>query len=155
MTPAFHDNEGPPGVGFFTYNVLDDRWSWSEGMYLIHGYEADEVFPSTELLLEHEHPEDRPGVQEALDIAARTGALFSCYHRIIARLGRVQSVLTVGHGIYDQHGFVERVEGFYVDIAALPGPPSRRHRSDAVEAALGDLDGHRRALDAEVRGQPG
>ena len=37
MTPAFHDNEGPPPVGYFTYSLVGDHWSWSEGMYTLHG----------------------------------------------------------------------------------------------------------------------
>jgi hypothetical protein len=137
MTPAFHDNEGAPAVGFFTYSVLDDRWSWSDGMYLLHGYEAGEVLPSTELLLEHEHPDDGAGMREVLDTAVRTGSLFGCYHRVVDRQRHCHAVLAVGRGIPDEHGFVARVEGFYVDIAELPHPAevlsSPRDRSSGTE----------------------
>ena len=41
MTPAFHDNEGPPPVGYFTYSVVGDHWSWSDGMYALHGVQRE------------------------------------------------------------------------------------------------------------------
>ena len=61
MTPAFHDNEGPPPVGYFTYSVVGDHWSWSDGMYSLHGFERGDVTPSTAILLAHLHPDDRSG----------------------------------------------------------------------------------------------
>ena len=51
MTSAFHDSKGPPPVGYFTYSVSDDHWSWSDGMYSLHGFRNGEVTPSTALLL--------------------------------------------------------------------------------------------------------
>ena len=71
MTPALHDSEGPPTVGYFTYSVVDDHWSWSEGMYAAAWFRAGEVTPSTGLLLEHQHGDDRAGVYEVLDTAVQ------------------------------------------------------------------------------------
>ena len=71
-----------------TYSVDDDHWSWSEGVYGLHGFLQDEVTPSTALLLSHQHPDDREGVYEVLDTAMRAATPFSCYHRVIDRLGQ-------------------------------------------------------------------
>ena len=117
MNPAFHDNEGPPPVGYFTYSVVGDHWSWSDGMYALHGWGRDEVLPSTALLLAHLHPDDRSGVYETLDIAMRAATPFTCYHRVIDRHGQEHSVLLVGRGIRDDRGLVEQLEGYVVDIA--------------------------------------
>jgi hypothetical protein len=117
VTPAFHDSEGPPSVGYFTYGVADDHWSWSEGMYALHGFTAGEVPPSTQLLLQHQHPDDRGGVYDVLDTAIKAATPFSCYHRIVDRHGRVHPVLMVGRGVRDDRGAVEKLEGFLVDIA--------------------------------------
>jgi PAS domain-containing protein len=118
MTPAFHDNEGPPLVGYFTYSVVDDHWSWSEGMYNLLGFESGEIIPSTGLLVEHQHPDDRAGVYEVLDTAVGAATPFSCYHRVIDRRGQEHSVLLVGRGVRDDRGVVERLEGFFVDIVS-------------------------------------
>ena len=87
MKPAFHASEGPPLVGYFTYSVRDDHWSWSDGMYSLHGFPNGEVTPSTALLLSHQHPDDRTGVYEVLDHAMLAATPFSCYHRVIDRHG--------------------------------------------------------------------
>ena len=120
MTPAFHDNEGPPPVGYFTYSVVGDHWSWSDGMYALHGVQREDVTPSTALLLAHLHPDDRSGVYEALDNAMRAATPFTCYHRVIDRHGREHSVLLVGRGVRDDRGLVEKLEGYVVDIAPRP-----------------------------------
>jgi hypothetical protein len=126
MIPAFHDNEGTPLIGYFTYSVVDDHWSWSEGMYTLHGFEQGEITPSTGLLLEHQHPDDRAGVYEVLDTAMRMATPFRCYHRIIDRDGHEHSVLLVGRGVRDDRGVVEKLEGYFVDIApSAPMQPVR------------------------------
>ena len=129
MTPAFHDNEGPPLVGYFTYSLVGDHWSWSDGMYNLHGFERGEVTPCTAVLLAHLHPDDRPGVYEVLDNAMRAATPFACYHRVIDRDGQEHSVLLVGRGVRDDRGLVERLEGYVVDIAPRPlrGDPGADH----------------------------
>ena len=121
MTPAFHDNEGPPPVGYFTYSVVGDHWAWSDGMYTLHGLQRGDVTPSTAILLAHLHPDDRAGVYEALDHAMGAATPFACYHRVIDRHGQEHSVLLVGRGVRDDRGLVEQLEGYVVDIAPSRG----------------------------------
>ena len=120
MTPAFHDNEGPPPVGYFTYSLVGDHWSWSDGMYSLHGCSGTTSRPAPPLLLAHLHPDDRSGVYEVLDNAMRAATPFTCYHRVIDRHGQEHSVLLVGRGVRDDRGLVERLEGYVVDIAPSP-----------------------------------
>ena len=150
MTPALHDNEGPPPVGYFTYSVVGDHWSWSDGMYTLHGLLPGDVTPSTALLLEHQHPDDRAGVYEVLDTALQLATPFCCYHRVIDRHGHEHSVLLVGRGVRDDRGVVEKLEGFIVDIAPSATPPVTFDASTgrAVRGARGvslPTDGSRRA----------
>lgn len=117
MTSTIHDHEGPSVVGYFTYSVDDDHWTWSDGMYSLHGFLSSEVKPSTELLLAHQHPDDRADVFDVLDTAMQAATPFSCYHRVIDRHGLEHAVLLVGRGVRDDRGVVEKLEGFYVDLA--------------------------------------
>jgi hypothetical protein len=65
-------------IGYFTYDVEDDHWSWSDGMYELHGYEPREVSASTELMLKHKHPDDALRAIEVLESVVTDGRPFSC-----------------------------------------------------------------------------
>ncbi len=94
----------------------EDVWSWSDAVYLMHGSQPREVPATTEVLLRHKHPDDRARAAAVLDAAVRGGQPFSCYHRVIDRNEHIRNVLSVGRGIEDPTGRVERVEGYFVDL---------------------------------------
>ncbi len=73
------------------------------------------MFPTTELLLAHKHPDDRDRVAAVLD-AVITGEPFSSRHRIIDRHGRTHWVVVVGELTCDPAGVVLGTTGFYVDV---------------------------------------
>jgi hypothetical protein len=130
-------------VGFYTYTVGEGAWSWTDGIYLLHGYAPREVPATTEVFLRHKHPEDRSRAQQVLEDAIRTGRSFSCYHRIVDRRGQVRFVLSVGHGVHDAAGDVVRIEGFFVDLTQV-----RRDETQAeVESALERIGEHRAAIE--------
>jgi len=106
-------------VGFFTYFVGDDVWSWSDGMYELHGYEPGAMAATTDLLLKHKHPDDALRAFEALESATGNGFPFSCYHRIISASGQVRYVLSVGRGVFGPQGRVEEVTGYFVDMTGV------------------------------------
>ncbi|WP_407812667.1 PAS domain-containing protein, partial [Staphylococcus aureus] len=56
----------PHRVGGFLYHRNGDRWEWSDEVARIHGYEPDQVAPTTELMLSHKHPDDRRHVAQTL-----------------------------------------------------------------------------------------
>jgi hypothetical protein len=148
VEPVTFDGSQPAGVvGHFTYTVAGDRWSWSDGMYTIHGYEVGAVEPCTEVLLSHKHPDDRSRAFGVLEGALETGAPFSCYHRIIDRRRRVRSVLSVGHGLTGADGRVAEVVGYFVDMTRV-----RRDETEAeIQVALARVAEHREAID-EAKG---
>ena len=78
-----------------------------------------------------------------LEAAARDGKPFSCYHRIVDRHERVRSVLSVGRGIENAAGRVERVEGYFVDLT-----DARRDATETeVRRALTSIAAHRETID--------
>jgi ANTAR domain/PAS fold len=142
-TLSFDGSQPAGDVGFYSYDVADDHWSWSEGLYALHGYAPREVPATTEVLLSHKHPDDRTRAFEVLEQAVQDGKPFSCYHRIIDFHQRLRYVLSVGHGIRDGGGRVERVEGFFVDLTAV-----RRDETEAeVSLALQRVAEHRETID--------
>lgn len=103
-------------VGYFTYTVHDDHWSWSDGMFDLHGYEPHSLAATTELMLRHKHPDDARRAFDVLEAVIQTGDPFSCYHRVIDCHQQTRYVLSVGRGLLDSHGRVEQVTGFFVDL---------------------------------------
>jgi hypothetical protein len=140
---AFDGSQPARAVGHYTYTVADGTWAWSDGVYLLHGFAPHEVPATTDVLLRHKHPDDRTRTYEVMESAIADGEPFSCYHRIIDRHERIRSVLSVGRGIKDAQGRVERLEGYFVDLTEV-----RRSETQAeVETALARIAEHREVID--------
>src|ERR1700712_420497 len=105
---------GPPQrTGRFEYRYDNDTWTWSDTVARIHGYQPDEVAPTTDLVLSHKHPDDLVQVRALL---AQATAPFSSRHRIITKSGEERRVVVVGDAVRDEDGRVVATRGFYIDI---------------------------------------
>lgn len=121
-----------PPVGKFRYLAREDRWEWSDEVARMHGYEPGTVKPTTQLLLEHKHPDDKPTVAELIDQVRRHSAPFSSRHRIVDTNGNVHVVVVVGDRITGPDGRLLGIGGFYVDITDQFDADLQRHLSDAL-----------------------
>jgi PAS domain S-box-containing protein len=105
---------GPPQrVGTFEYRYDTDTWTWSDTVAKMHGYEPDEVQPTTELVLSHKHPDDLAHVKALLK---QSSAPFSSRHRIRTTTGETRKVVVVGAAVTDREGRIVATRGFYVDV---------------------------------------
>lgn len=105
-----------PGFGSFRFWFATKRWEWSPEVYLMHGYVPGEVEPTTDLLLSHKHPDDRPVVAEAIARSLNGGNPFSSRHRFVDTQGRIHPVLLISDGITDSDGKVVGTTGYYIDL---------------------------------------
>ena len=105
----------PQRVGRFRFFIEGQRWEWSDAVARMHGYQPDEVEPTTDLLLQHKHPEDRDRVAAILD-QVRNGIPFSSRHRIIDAAGRIHCVVVAGDRMVDDNGSLIGTSGFYIDV---------------------------------------
>jgi PAS domain S-box-containing protein len=105
----------PQRVGSFRFFLDRQRWEWSDAVARMHGYEPGTVEPTTELLLQHKHPEDRERVAAVLGHVLE-GKPFSSRHRIIDTAGRTRCVVVVGDRMFDDTGAITGTSGFYVDV---------------------------------------
>lgn len=142
-TPAFDGSEIGPPLGYYTYLIDDDHWSWSDGVYELHGYAPQAVPATTELMLKHKHPDDMARAFEVLENVVRDGQPFSCYHRIIDAKEQVRSVLSVGRGVRGDNGSVEQVVGFFVDLTEV----RRAETQAATDLALARIAETRSVID--------
>jgi ANTAR domain/PAS fold len=123
------------GVGAFRFWFVGQRWEWSDEVSRMHGYEPGTVEPTTELLLSHEHPEDRGHVQDQLDRALHTKSSFSSRHRFIDTAGKVHDAMVVADRMSDEAGAVVGTAGYYLDLTTT----FVETRQGALDQALPDL----------------
>src|SRR6201996_7098649 len=105
----------PQRVGRFKFFLGGERGGWSDPVARMHGYEPRALVPTTELLLQHKHPDDRARVAVVLD-RVLSGEPFSSRHRIIDAAGRTHWVIVVGDAMCDEAGAPIGTTGFYIDV---------------------------------------
>jgi PAS domain S-box-containing protein len=133
----------PQRAGWFRFYFADQRWEWSEQVQRMHGYEPGTVTPTTELVLEHKHPEDRGHVATTIDQILNTHKAFSTRHRIIDTTGQVHHVVVVGDELCNDQGDVIGTHGFYVDVT----PTSDQEQEDIVTARLAEIAEQRASIE--------
>ncbi|MBF6170978.1 PAS and ANTAR domain-containing protein [Nocardia blacklockiae] len=120
--------------GEFRYSTAERRWEWSDDLARMFGYEPGAVEPSTELLLSHQHPDDRADVSAVIDRVV-AGEPFCSRHRIIDTAGEVHEVIVIGDYDTDDAGAVIGTSGYYIDLTdAL-----EEERSDALDTVLPEV----------------
>ena len=120
---------GPLRAGWFNFYFADERWEWSPEVARIHGYEPGTVTPTTDLVMRHKHPDDRPKVAAALDHVRRTHEAISTRHRIVDTKGHTREVIVLGEHLCDDTGAEVGIHGFYVDVT-----PTHRNGSGPYRA---------------------
>jgi len=131
---ALAGGTGQP-MGWFTYVVATDEWTWSERLYAMHGFSPGEVVPTTELLLAHKHPQDRAHTSQVLDEVVAAGQPFCCRHRIVDAQHNVRVMVCIGVGEVGPDGRVEVVHGYFVDITDASARARREEITAAVDAS--------------------
>ena len=98
----------------------------------MHGYEPGTVDPTTELVLSHKHPDDKPTVAELIEQVRDHGIPFSSRHRIIDTTGKLHVVVVVGDRWHDEDGHVIGTTGFYIDVTGDFDADMRRQLDEVV-----------------------
>jgi len=138
-----------PLAGSFTWDVVADQWTWSQEMYVIHGFAPHEVVPTTALLQAHKHPEDRAKTDSVVDRFLSTGERYACYHRILDAQSQERHVLVVAGGLTDAEGTVTEMAGFMIDLTTTRRNDMEPVIRDALDGALahrGEIDMAKGAL---------
>ena len=122
----------PRLVGSFRLDLSSDRWTWSEGVFRLHGFEPYEVVPTTDLVLAHTHPEDRDDLRAALGTAPAAGT-FSSVHRIVTARRHELTVAVVGSA--DGDPGTDEAEGYFLDLTSSVAERASERASAEIRAA--------------------
>ncbi len=106
----------------------------------MHGYQPGRVYPTTDLVLSHKHPDDLAQVRALL---TQSSAPFSSRHRIITTSGEERKVVVVGDAVRGQDGNVVATRGFYVDVTDTFTTDLRRSVTGKVDLIVA----HRQTID--------
>lgn len=133
----------PQRVGWFRFYFEGERWVWSDQVQRMHGYQPGTVTPTTELVLSHKHPADRPQVIDGINDMIRRRQAFSTRHRIVDTAGIIHHVVVVGDQLFDDSGALVGTHGFYIEVT----PAATRNREDSISAKVSEIAGRRGVID--------
>jgi PAS domain-containing protein len=122
-------------TGRFSLDVLTGKWDWDDEVFRIHGHEPGSVEPTTELVLERKHPDDRARVRAMLDRVSKFGGPFSISYRLLRADGEERRVVLVGEGAVCDPDEVTTIDGYYIDLTEDFAEESEEYAAAAVEAS--------------------
>jgi hypothetical protein len=125
--------------GRYRYTTDSASWWWSPEMFVVHGLAPGAAEPSVELLLEYQHPDDRPRTLAAFAAATDHGRPFCVEARLLAGEQRCTVVL-VGEPEFDAAGAVSAVSGLVAPVT------DGCHRPDDHEALVTEIAQLRTAM---------
>ncbi|WP_278262123.1 PAS and ANTAR domain-containing protein [Nocardia sp. AG03] len=120
-------------IGSFRFWFGEKRWEWSDEVAAMHGYAPGQVEPTTELLLSHQHPDDRDRVAGAITTMIENSEPFSSRHRIIDTAGFEHEVIAVTDLIHDDHDAVIGILGYYIEITDLVDDGTDQEGAESYE----------------------
>jgi hypothetical protein len=135
-------NDEGPLVGGFSYDAGQDRWTWSQEVFHIHGFEPHDVVPTTELIRFHAHPDDRDAVEETLAGAMTSPGSFTLAFRLVDAQGGLRRVLMLGQGSERSQGTL-RLRGQLVDLTPL----QEEILNDDLAPVVDDFRAHRAVIE--------
>jgi PAS domain S-box-containing protein len=114
-------------TGSFVWNVSTGERVGSREFFRILGYDQPRSV-TFEMVLDRAHPEDRAGVEQAIERASRAGKDLDYGHRLLMPDGSVKFVHVVAHAARDQAGQLEYI-GAVVDVTATKQAEERLHKT--------------------------
>jgi hypothetical protein len=126
-------------IGRYRYDRRSGAWWWSDEMYSVLGLQPGTAQPDAEVLLQHQHPDDRTRTLAALTGACSAARPFTLRTRVQRSGGRSRDVLLVGEPALEPDGTVRAVEGLCIDMTECPAPASPADRVAALELEVEQL----------------
>ena len=114
-------------TGSFGWNVSSGEIYWSEESFRIFGYDKT-LSPTTDMVLQRIHPEDRALVKSTVDLASKEGKDIDLEHRLLMPDGSIKNVHVLAHVALDEAGQLE-FNGAVMDITAAKRAEEELHKA--------------------------
>lgn len=106
------------GVGVWEWDIATNHLEWSTEHYKLFGKAPFSITPDYEQWESQVHPEDLPGVQEAIRGALEHGTEYDARYRILLADGSYRWILGRGKAEYSDSGEPVRMNGTVMDVTA-------------------------------------
>lgn len=139
---SLSEREGatPCRVGTFEFDVATGVLTWSDSLFDIYGYSPRSVTPTTGLLIDACHPDDREQAARVLESTLASGIGCVHAHRIITPDGETRHIVIVGSGNksggIEDGGGVDRFDGYAVDVTRTTKTVVAESVNDAVQTVV-------------------
>ena len=125
-------------AGRYRFDSTTGSWWWSPDMRRLLGLDAA-TEPSTEALLDTQHPHDVVRVRDAFTAACADGRTFALQTRVLHPTRGERSIVLLGEPVHDGTGAVRGVEGLCADVTGTrPADPVAGH-AEALQTEVGQL----------------
>ena len=104
------------GVGHWHVDLVDEKLTWSDEVYRIHGLAPETFTPTLKSGIDAYHPDDRAQVEGHIARAIEEKSSFQFELRLIRRDGAVRDVRSIGRTELDTSGQVIALFGVFIDI---------------------------------------
>ncbi len=126
----------PCRVGTFEFDVETDTLAWSDALFEIYGYVPGSIVPTTELLIESSHPDDRAQAATVLARTLASGVGCVHAHRIVTPAGEIRHIVIVGSPVENPETETIGFSGYAVDVTRTTESVVTESVNDAVQSVV-------------------
>lgn len=113
-------------VGIWEWDIRNDRITWSDSLYPIHGVKKERFVTNFESYRALLHPEDRARMSEAIERSVKDGAPYEHEFRILKPDGQTSWVFANALVMRDAAGNATRMLGASLDITERKASEAQR-----------------------------
>lgn len=106
-------------IGHWDWDILTNKLFWSNEIYQIFGYQAQEFEATYEAFLNSIYPDDKKNVTQAIEFAIENNTKYNVTHRIVLPDGTINIVHEVGYAVYDENNKAIQMRGTVQDITQI------------------------------------
>lgn len=104
------------GLGSWDWDITANTLVWSDEVYRIFGLRPRQFDATYEAFLEYLHPDDRGGLEAAVQKALETGEHYEIEHRVVRQDGTQRFVIERGEVYLDEAGKPSAMRGTVQDV---------------------------------------
>ena len=129
------------GVGTFDWDLRSGALTWDDRLLSLFGYTREEFDDTIDAFDARVHPQDLPGVQQALSEAIASAGVYEAEYRVVLPDGTLRWVGARGRALPDEDGTSVRVVGAAFDTSVRREAEARVARvMESMSAAFYSLD---------------
>jgi PAS domain S-box-containing protein len=106
-------------IGSWTWEVAADRVTWSDELFRIYGITPEQFGGTVGEYLARVHPEDRPGVTQAIQAAMTERMPWQLTERIVRPDGSIRVLKTIGRVTANEAGEIVAMHGACLDATEV------------------------------------